>query len=109
MNTLLSLFKALTKNWLRSKSGIFFSVLFPIGLLIIFTSVFGGQEDVEYRLYVQNKDIVDGEATELSQEFIQGLKNTETFNLTEVDPDAELKQGLVDDEVAFDSAIIYKP
>jgi len=50
MNSFYALFKALIKNWLRSKSGIFFSILFPILLLVIFTAVFGGQEDVEYTL-----------------------------------------------------------
>ena len=104
MNSLFSLFKALTKNWLRSKSGMFFSILFPITLLIIFTAVFGGQDDVQYTLYIQNNDTTNGEASELSEEFIQGLQEADTFNLIEVEPGEDLKKGLSDDETAFEAA-----
>jgi len=53
---------------------------------------------------VQNKDVVEGEATELSGEFIEGLEETGTFNLIEVEKDANLEQDLVRDETTFDAA-----
>ena len=37
-----AIFKAVTKNWLRSRVGLFFSIMFPVMLLIIFGSIFGG-------------------------------------------------------------------
>jgi len=85
MNRALSLFISLLKNWIRSKSGVFFSVLFPIMLLLIFSTVFGGQEAVEYTLHVQNDDMVDGNATATSEGFIQALDSAESLNVKEVD------------------------
>lgn len=79
---------ALTKNWLRSRSGIFFSILFPLLLLLIFGAVFGEQQ-VRYTLFVQNLDIdPEGEPTELSQALINALNSTGVFDLRTVPPEA---------------------
>ncbi|MFP4001235.1 MAG: ABC transporter permease [Thermoplasmata archaeon] len=85
MKRAFSLFVSLTKNWMRSKSGVFFSILFPIMLLLIFSTVFGGQGAAEYTLYVQNDDLVDGNETELSGAFIDALDSSESLNVQEVD------------------------
>jgi len=37
-----AIFEAVTKNWLRSRTGLFFSIMFPIMMLFIFGSNFGG-------------------------------------------------------------------
>ncbi|MBS3781821.1 MAG: ABC transporter permease [Candidatus Thermoplasmatota archaeon] len=92
MKRAFSLFLSLTKNWLRSKSGVFFSILFPIMLLLIFSTVFGGQEAAEYTLHVQNDDLVDGNETELSEEFIEALDSSESLNVKEVDNITEDRQ-----------------
>ncbi len=70
---------------MRSKSGVFFSVLFPVMLLIIFSAVFGGGETTEYQLHVENEDLEDGVPTELSEAFINTLDETEALNIVEVD------------------------
>jgi len=93
-----SLFISLTKNWLRSKTGVFFSILFPIMLLLIFSTVFGGQQAAEYTLHVQNDDIVDGNETELSKAFIEALDSTEALNIQEVEDISEDRE-----EIAFGS------
>lgn len=54
-------------------------------LLIIFSTVFGGQGSAEYDLYVQNNDIIDGETTNVSESFIDALEATETFNIKRLD------------------------
>ncbi len=36
-------FKAITRNWLRSRSGLFFSFLFPVILLFVLGSIYQGQ------------------------------------------------------------------
>ncbi|HYA77700.1 MAG TPA: ABC transporter permease [Verrucomicrobiae bacterium] len=41
-----AIFKAVTKNWLRSRTGLFFSIMFPIMMLVIFGSIFGGSNYV---------------------------------------------------------------
>jgi ABC-2 type transport system permease protein len=42
----IAIFKAVTKNWLRSRTGLFFSIMFPIMMLFIFGSIFGGSNYV---------------------------------------------------------------
>lgn len=91
MKRLYAIFVALLKSWLRSKSGIFFSFLFPIMLLIIFSTVFGGSGSTEYMLFVQNFDVgEDGVHTELSQAFIDALETTGTFSLQYLDTDVDV-------------------
>ncbi|MFW5945254.1 MAG: ABC transporter permease [Candidatus Natronoplasma sp.] len=92
MKRAFSLFLSLTKNWFRSKSGVFFSILFPIMLLLIFSTVFGGQEAAEYTIHIQNDDIVDGDETELSEAFIEALDSSESLNVQEVDNISEDRQ-----------------
>ncbi len=42
MRGLRAVFVALSKDWLRTPTGVFFSFLFPLILLLIFGTVFGG-------------------------------------------------------------------
>ena len=85
MRRTFKLVKALFLNWVRSKSGVFFSIMFPVMLLLIFGSVFGGQNVVKYSLYVQNLDInATGEPTEISKFFIEALNSTKVLELKEI-------------------------
>ncbi len=82
-----TVFKAVTRNWIRSRSGLFFSILFPILLLVVFGSIFGGigGGSSKYSLYVQNQDITaDGQPSEVSVAFITALNSTDMFAITEV-------------------------
>jgi ABC-2 type transport system permease protein len=92
MRRLYAIFVALLKSWLRSKAGIFFSFLFPIMLLIIFSTVFGGGGSTEYMLFVQNFDVEggDGTPTELSQAFMDALEATDTFSIQYLDTDVDV-------------------
>jgi len=85
MKRAFSLFFSLTKNWLRSKTGVFFSILFPIMLLLIFSTVFGGQQEADYTLHVQNDDLMEGDETELSEAFIEALDSSEALSVEKVD------------------------
>jgi ABC-2 type transport system permease protein len=86
MKRIIIIFKAVTKNWLRSRSGLFFSIMFPVLLLLVFGAVFGGQGTSTYNLLIQNLDI-DGTPTELSEAFIEALNSTETFTITNIPAD----------------------
>jgi len=92
MKKILSVFTALFKNWFRSKTGVFFSILFPMMLLIIFSTVFGGEGSVEYNIYIQNNDVVDGETTNISEAFIDALESTGTFNIKRLDTDVNVTE-----------------
>ncbi len=83
MKKTLTLFKALILNWVRSRSGLFFSFIFPLLLLLVFGSVFGGTRQVKYDLHVQNRDVdFYGTPTNLSRAFIEALNSTKSFTLT---------------------------
>jgi ABC-2 type transport system permease protein len=90
-----TIFKAVTKNWIRSRTGLFFSILFPLLLLIIFGAIFSGIGGAtQYSLFVQNLDLnaSNDTPTDLSATFIQALNSSETFNITEVPPDANVTE-----------------
>jgi ABC-2 type transport system permease protein len=42
MNRIVPIFEAVTKNYIRSRAGLFFSLLFPLMLLLSLGSIFGG-------------------------------------------------------------------
>jgi ABC-2 type transport system permease protein len=85
----IAIFKAVTKNWLRSRAGLFFSIMFPILLLVVFGAIFSGIGGTsKYGLFVQNLDVTaDGQPTELSTAFINTINSTDTFSLTTVPAD----------------------
>jgi ABC-2 type transport system permease protein len=77
MNTLKTLTVLLFKNWLRSRVAIFFGILFPIMLFLVFGSIFGGPSPPSYTLYVRNLDIdSDGRPSLLSDVFVKVLNST---------------------------------
>jgi ABC-2 type transport system permease protein len=82
---LLAVFKAVTKNWLRSRSGLFFSFLFPVIFLLVFGSIFGSSNSATYQLYVQNKDFNSGPPG-LSQIFVNALNSTHVLSIKMLDP-----------------------
>ncbi|KXA92573.1 hypothetical protein AKJ64_02790 [candidate division MSBL1 archaeon SCGC-AAA259E17] len=84
MRDIWHIFKAVTKNWFRSKSGVFFSLLFPIMLLLIFGSVMGGMADSSYGLHVQNRDFQNGRPTQLSRALVDALRSVDALNVENV-------------------------
>jgi len=80
---------ALLKAWLRSRTGVFFSFLFPVILLLVFGSVFGGGAQA-YNIWVQNLDLENGQPSELSSSFVRALENSGVFSVREVPPSAEI-------------------
>lgn len=83
---IIAVFKAVTKNWIRSRSGLFFSLMFPLLLLLVFGAIFGGTGgSSKYSLFIQNLDLTsDAQPTELSNAFITALNNTNTFSITHI-------------------------
>lgn len=80
----------LFKNWLRSREAVFFSIAFPIILLVIFSLVFAGGS-AHFTIYVQNEDVgPDGGATNLSATFVESLEENDVFTVKRIDPDRNL-------------------
>ena len=82
----ITVFKAVTKNWIRSRAGLFFSIMFPILLLLVFGAIFSGIGGAtSYGLFVQNLDrTANGQPTDLSTAFISALNSTKTFTIQDV-------------------------
>lgn len=74
-------FKAITRNWLRSRSGLFFSFIFPVLFLLIFGSIFGSSSS-SIPLTVQNNDLVGGAPTSLSNSFVAALNSTHILSVS---------------------------
>ena len=76
MSRTVAIFKAITRNWLRSRSGLFFSFLFPVMFLLVFGSIFGNVNTSAYTLTVQNNDSCPSSPPCLSLNFITALNST---------------------------------
>lgn len=92
MRGTLAVFSALTKNWMRSKTGVFFSILFPVMLLLIFGTVFSGNENIRYTIYVQNLDLKNNTPTDLSKAFIEALNATNNFDIKYLSPNTNISE-----------------
>jgi ABC-2 type transport system permease protein len=79
--------RALLLDWLRSKTGVFFTILFPIMLMGIMSAVFNSKQIVD--IYVQNLDYEDGNdkgrPTQLSTMLIDALRSSNAFNIKYID------------------------
>ena len=83
--------------WFRSKSTLFWTLAFPILLMLLFGAIFSVSEDPRFDFYVQNQDIIDGEPSPLSAAFVAMLNETGVLNLKMVEP-AENTVEYIDEE-----------
>ena len=102
MRGVLAIAKLTFRSWLRSKSGLFFSLLFPIMLLLIFGLVFGGGNGTTYTLYVQNNDLdKEDQPTEISQTLIKILNSTEVLELKIIPPGIAAREYVLEEAKLF--------
>jgi len=69
------------KSFYREKTAMFFTIAFPILLILVFGTIFMDQENVSFDLYVQDLD-----HTEFSARLIETLKLNGKFKITKVEP-----------------------
>ncbi len=81
------------KTWMRSIGTVFWTILFPVLLILIFGAIFSGAGDVSYEILVQDLD-----DTEMSDVFIDGLKEIDILNVTIVDSDIDIKKHMLDED-----------
>ena len=67
------------RSWSRSRGTVFWSLLFPVMLILLFGAIFSGMGEGKYTLYVQDLD-----NTDLSHEFIGILIKTDVLNIQNV-------------------------
>ena len=64
-------FSASVKTWTRSKGTLFWTLAFPVMLILIFGAIFSGIGETEYTLHIQDLD-----GSEMSRSFIESLNGT---------------------------------
>lgn len=78
----------------REKTTMFFTIAFPIILILVFGTIFMSQDNVEYHLCVQDLD-----RTNVSAESIKTLELDGKFKITRVDPAVDATQYVKDNRV----------
>src|SRR6266436_4305009 len=81
------------KSWYRSKSNIFWTIAFPLLLIVLFGAIFGSGS-TKFDLYLQNQDLSANTPTPYSQAYIGVLNNTGAFNLHAVAAGQTVQQAL---------------
>lgn len=74
------------RSWLRNRTTLFWTIAFPIILMLLFGAIFSIEQG-KLDLYVMNDDVIDGEPSEMSFLFIEILNSTDAINV------------LIDDEI----------
>src|SRR4030042_356502 len=78
----------------REKTTMFFTIAFPIILILLFGTIFMSQDNVEYPLCVQDLD-----RTHSSAHLVKTLKLNGKFKITNVDPAVNATQYVRDNKV----------
>jgi ABC-2 type transport system permease protein len=100
-------FKVYSRGYLRNRIGLFFGLVFPVILILIFGAIFSGNSGGTVNVYVQNQDNGPFPAPQLNiaGQFLEGLNASHTLNVIMVDPSQDLAKYLADHS-ASDGIII---
>ncbi len=86
MRRILAIIIGALRMWFRSKHSLFWTLAFPVLLILLFGAIFSVSDSPTLDLHLQNQDLTaDGELTQLSKAFCDILNATEIFNLHTVD------------------------
>ena len=83
--------KVFVRGYTRNKVGLFFSLVFPIILILLFGAIFSGGNTGPINIYVENQDPNGA----ISQAFVQALNNNSTTTVTLVNQNENLSQYLL--------------
>ena len=84
------------KSFYREKTAVFFTIAFPVLLILVFGTIFMNQDNVRYDFYMQDLD-----QTNLSAELIKTLDNNENFKIIMVDPNINATQYAKKNKIFF--------
>jgi ABC-2 type transport system permease protein len=81
-------FKVYSRGYLRNKFGLFFGLVFPVILIMIFGAIFSGGGSGTINVYAQNKDTgveVPGQVLNVSTQYLEAINSTGTLKVITVD------------------------
>jgi ABC-2 type transport system permease protein len=88
--------KGQSKAFFRIKSNIFWTLAFPLFLILVFGAIFSNMGSGTVTLNVQDLDGGPG-----AQAFLQSLNDTGAIEIRFIDPQADLEQHIKDNSLAF--------
>lgn len=83
--------RVFSQGYVRSRIGVFFALIFPIILILIFGAIFSGGSSGPIRVYVQNQD----GSSQVSGAFISALNSTTSIDLVPVESSQNFSQYLL--------------
>jgi len=87
MSRLISDVISFGRQYLRSKVGLFFALIFPILLILVFGAIFTGGGNSKISLHIQDLD-----QGGIGEEFVRAMNNTSAFNIIEVPMSEDINQ-----------------
>src|SRR4030042_493343 len=94
---LLSDLRLFGRGYLRNVAGLFFGLIFPVILILIFGAIFSGNNTGEVTVYLQNQDpSVPAPFVNISGNFTQALNSTSILNVQSVDASENFTKYLSD-------------
>lgn len=91
-------FIASVKGWLRSPGTVFWTILFPVLLIMIFGAIFSGANQTKYDLVVQNLDSVDENEIDFSELLVDSLKNVDVLKIKTLDSNEDITSYMKDND-----------
>jgi ABC-2 type transport system permease protein len=82
------------KTFSREKSAMFFTIAFPIILILVFGTIFLDQDNMSFALHVQDLD-----RTNASAQIVKKLEESGRFRITKVDPAIDATQYAKDNKL----------
>ena len=82
-------FKVFSRGYLRNRFGLFFGLIFPVILILIFGAIFSSSGSSVINVYAQNKD--NGP---VSIQFLDALNSSSTIRITMVNPTEDFSKYL---------------
>ena len=82
------------RQYMRSKIGLFFAIIFPILLILVFGAIFTGTGDSKINLHVQDLD-----QGGMGEVFVRALNNTSAFNIIKIPLNEDINQYIKDNSL----------
>jgi ABC-2 type transport system permease protein len=89
-------FKVFSRGYLRNKFGLFFGLIFPVILILIFGAIFSGGSSGTINVYAQNQDNGLSTGTNIGSSFLAALNESGTMTVITVDSTENFTQYLAD-------------
>ncbi len=78
----------------REKTTMFFTLAFPIILILVFGTIFMGKDNINFQLYVQDLD-----QSKTSSKSVEAIGENGTFRIVKVDPAVDVTQYIKDNKI----------